>query len=145
MNFNFARNIFPLRVTKLPTASYYPERELKLRHRMSRLRASSRAGWRFRSRLSGLGDIDWGGLFTEVVKGGVQDRVAALNARRAEAKQRTADARARAEEAKMRAAEAANVPAVVNAPTGGKIPLVPLAIGGIALLGAGFFLLKKKR
>lgn len=112
-----------------------------LKYRMSKIRASSRVAAR-RDGLSGLG-FDWGGLLNTAVSYKVQD----LQSRRAEA-----NARLRAAQDAAAAAAAAPAPVVYQPATVarramtsiGGLPLIPLAIGAVGLLGLGFMLLRKK-
>lgn len=80
-----------------------------------------------------LGEIDWGGLIASATNGLVNVKLAQLSKEAAET------------QAKLVAAQNAPAPA----PATGQVyrpssNMIPLAIGGIALLGLGFFLLKRK-
>lgn len=121
--------------------NYVPARTMAAR--MARIRKSSNVG--ARSALNGLFDT----LLTTATSAAAY-RMQSLQRSRAEADERLRQAKLAeeqriADQAAMQRAAAAAAVAPVAQPARKALPIIPLAIGGAALAGAAFFMLKKKR
>ena len=121
---------------------------LNIPQRMALVRAGSKLAAKRVLGLGGLSDIDWGNMFTSVIKTAASDRLATIQADAAAAKQRELIAAQQAADtqAKLTDAQIARQAADAAAARGGKFPIIPVAIGGVSLLALlGFMLSRKKR
>lgn len=133
---------FRFRFARSPARLVMPEVRLPAPARLPLRRALTKSAAVAKKRAGGLGAVDWGGIIGNLATSAVTYKMATLNRSRQEAE-------ARLEQAKQVAAEQeaqrVMTQQAARQPVKKALPIMPLAIGGIALAGAAFFLMKKKR